>query len=164
MNDPIDRRALGAIGLAGTAALLGASARLGEPLESDAALAEISEARRRFAEILLTHDHASLPAMFTADTIVLPAGSPLVRGRDAAVAFWTEATSDPGRRLRSEFDGVDSLFTGGLVIEVGRATVWLVGDGAETLADNGKYMMVWKREEGRWKRHRDIFNSDTRRT
>jgi ketosteroid isomerase-like protein len=94
----------------------------------------------------------------------LPAGSPLVRGRDAAVTFWTEATSDPGRRLRSEFDAVDSLVEGGLVIEVGRATVWLVGDGGETLADNGKYLMVWKREDGRWKRHRDIFNSDVRRT
>ena len=128
-----------------------------------AVLIEIAKARRQFADVLFNHDHASLPELFTADTLVLPAGKPMVRGRDDAVAFWTAATSDPTRRLRSEFEAVDSLFEGALVIESGRATVWAVDGEREQLADRGKYVVVWKQEEGRWKRHRDIFNSDAPR-
>jgi hypothetical protein len=25
--------------------------------------------------------------------------------------------------------------------------------------DQGKYIVIWKREKGQWKLHRDIFNS-----
>lgn len=133
-------------------------------LDRKAALTQIAAARRYFADILLRHAHESLPELFTADTLLLPAGRPLVRGRDDVVAFWTAATSDPARRLRSEFDAVDSLFAGDLVIEVGRATVFAIEGAGERLVDNGKYIVVWKREGGAWKRHRDIFNSDHRTT
>jgi ketosteroid isomerase-like protein len=127
------------------------------------ALTEIAAARRHFAEVLFNRDHGSLHALFTADTLVLPSGKPLVRGRDDAVAFWTAATSNSDRRLRSEFEAIDSLVEGAVVIESGRATVWIVAGDREQLADRGKYVVVWKREEGRWKRHRDIFNSDAPR-
>ena len=160
MNDPINRRSLTALGLTG-GALLATGAYAGPPqIDEKAILAEITEQRREFADILLRHDHDALPPMFTIDTIVLPAGRPLVQGRDAAIAFWTAATSDPKRRLRSAFDALDSLFAGDVVVETGRAKVFAVGNDGETLFDNGKYIVVWKREDGRWKRHRDIFNSD----
>ena len=42
------------------------------------------------------------------------------------------------------------------VTEEGEYTL-SVGD---TQVDKGKYMVLWKMEEGKWKFHRDIFNSD----
>lgn len=160
MNEPIDRRRVAAIGLAGSAALLAPGARADGGSHSRT-LAAIAEQRRRFAEILRTHDHAALPALFTADTLLLPAGKPLVRGREAAVAFWAAASSDPDKRLRSEFDSIDTLFAADLAIEAGRATVFAIAAAGEQLIDRGKYIVVWKREDGRWKRHRDIYNSDS---
>jgi ketosteroid isomerase-like protein len=163
MKDGIDRRSFAAMGLAGGAALLGGGASAEPPVAADRErmLAEIVEARRHFADVLLRHDHGALFDLFTSDTLVLPSGGPLVRGRDAAVAFWTAATSDPARRLRSAFEAVDSMFEGDVVIEVGLATVSAVqADGREEIADHGKYIVVWKPVDGRWKRHRDIFNSD----
>lgn len=152
----IDRRSLARMG----GALLATAAQAAPVPGRDAILAETAEARRRFAEILFTGDHAALPALFTADTLVLPAGRPLVRGRDAAIAFWQAATSNPARRLRSLFELVDQIIEGPLVIEAGLATVSAVEAGREQIIDQGKYILVWKWDEGRWKRHRDIFNSD----
>ena len=40
--------------------------------------------------------------------------------------------------------------------EVG--TYGLMGDGGKVL-DAGKYVVVWKREDGKWKLHRDIWNT-----
>jgi ketosteroid isomerase-like protein len=133
-------------------------------LNERVALAEITAVRRRFAEVLFNRDHAALPVLFTADTLLLPSGKPLVRGRDNAVAFWTAASSNPDRQLRSEYEALDSLFEGAVVIESGRATVWAVEAGREQLLDRGKYVVVWKREDGRWRRHRDIYNSDAPKT
>jgi len=129
-----------------------------------AALVEITAARHRFAEVLFNRDHAALPVLFTADTMVLPSGKPLVRGRENAVAFWTAASSNPDRQLRSEYEAIDSLIEGAVVIESGRATVWAVEAGQEQLFDRGKYVVVWKQEDGRWRRHRDIYNSDAPKT
>ncbi|MBP7334335.1 nuclear transport factor 2 family protein [Niveispirillum sp.] len=152
----IDRRSLAVMG----GVLLATAAQAAPVPGRDTILAQTGEARRRFAEILFTRDHAALPGLFTADTLVLPAGRPLVRGRDAAIAFWTAATSNPARRLRSQFDLVDQIIEGPLVIETGLATVSAVEEGREQVIDHGKYILVWKWEDGRWKRHRDIFNSD----
>jgi ketosteroid isomerase-like protein len=45
---------------------------------------------------------------------------------------------------------------GDVVYEVGTYT--LFGDQGQAV-DNGKYVVVWKRERGAWKLHRDIWNS-----
>ena len=124
------------------------------------ALAQIAAARRHFADSLLHHRHESLSALFTADTLLLPAGRPLIQGRAAVVAFWSAAGSGSARCLRSEFDAVDSTFVDDLVIEVGLATVFAVEDCGDRVIDRGKYIVIWKQEEGSWKRHRDIYNSD----
>ena len=45
---------------------------------------------------------------------------------------------------------------GDLAYEIGDYT--LAGEGNAVL-DQGKYLVIWKREEGRWKLHRDIWNT-----
>jgi ketosteroid isomerase-like protein len=42
-------------------------------------------------------------------------------------------------------------------IEVGKYI--LQGDKGQSL-DEGKYIVIWKQESGRWKLYRDIFNSN----
>ena len=45
---------------------------------------------------------------------------------------------------------------GDLAIEEGRYTVSV---GSQEV-DRGQYMVTWKKEEGQWKLHQDIWNSD----
>ena len=43
------------------------------------------------------------------------------------------------------------------VLETGNYELF-IADG--TKVDNGKYVVYWKKEDGKWKMHRDMFNSD----
>tara|TARA_B100000959_G_scaffold285684_1_gene361281 strand:- start:4739 stop:4918 length:180 start_codon:yes stop_codon:yes gene_type:complete len=45
---------------------------------------------------------------------------------------------------------------GDKIIEVGKFT--LEGAEGQTI-DHGKYIVIWKNEDGQWKVHRDIINS-----
>ena len=60
-------------------------------------------------------------------------------------------------RLRSvKLDTVEAEAHGDTAIEVGLYTV--MGPENEPL-DRGKYIVIWKIEDGQWQIHRDILNS-----
>jgi hypothetical protein len=40
------------------------------------------------------------------------------------------------------------------------AGTYLIKSADGNVLDKGKYVTIWKRENGQWKLHRDIFNSD----
>jgi ketosteroid isomerase-like protein len=44
-----------------------------------------------------------------------------------------------------------------LVVEEGKFTV---GDGSGKTVDEGKYIVLWKQENGKWKLWRDMWNSN----
>ncbi len=45
---------------------------------------------------------------------------------------------------------------GDTATEVGKYTLLVEGG---QVADTGKYLVIWKNDEGTWKYHRDIWNS-----
>jgi len=45
---------------------------------------------------------------------------------------------------------------GDTAIEVSKAELYAEGD---KKIDDAKYIVIWKKENGEWKLHRDIFNS-----
>ena len=55
-----------------------------------------------------------------------------------------------------QLEAVETEGYGDTASEVGKYT--LEGEGGQVL-DRGKYIVIWKQEEGQWKLHRDIFNS-----
>jgi uncharacterized protein (TIGR02246 family) len=99
-------------------------------------------------------DAAGLASLYTADAQLLPPHSDAVTGRDAIRAFW-QAVIDLGLTGASletvEVDGGDES-----AIEIGRFTLWATEG---QVADTGKYLVVWRREKGAWRLHRDIWNS-----
>jgi len=80
------------------------------------------------------------------------------RGRDAIRAFWQGAL-DAGL-TEATLDTVEVDSTGDTAVEVGRYTLRAKGG---QVADAGKYVVVWKREGGGWKLHRDIWNTQSAR-
>jgi ketosteroid isomerase-like protein len=38
---------------------------------------------------------------------------------------------------------------------------WVLKAKDGTAVDNGKYIVIWKKEGGQWRLHRDIWNSST---
>lgn len=102
-----------------------------------------------------------MPDFLTVDTLLMPSGKPMRRGRADTIVFWMAATGDRRPQLRSRFEPEDWLIEGDVVVESGRAFISMVEDGHERPVDQGKYLVVWRQEDGRWRIHRDIFNSDT---
>ncbi|MCG8607555.1 DUF4440 domain-containing protein [bacterium] len=85
----------------------------------------------------------------------MPPGSPTVEGRSTIEEFWNGVAEQMGIsdvKLKT----VDLEADGNMAYELGSYDL----SGKSGQLDEGKYVVVWKREsDGRWKWHRDIWNS-----
>jgi uncharacterized protein (TIGR02246 family) len=114
----------------------------------------IEEANEVFMAAFNAHDGAALAELYTEDAQLLPPNSDFVIGREAIEVFWPAIFDQGIDAALLEIREVDAL--GNTAVEVSNYTLYLA-DG--TVADQGKYMIVWKRVSGKWFIHRDIFNS-----
>ena len=93
--------------------------------------------------------------IYTEDALILPPGAPMVRGRDSIVAFWREAAREMELR-EVQLSTIELRQAGDFVHQVGRA---VIDAGGATL--RGKYTLLWRQENGRWKWHIDCWNLDS---
>ena len=93
-------------------------------------------------------DAAAVTALYTAN--VGP-----VSGSEAILEFWKAAlaAAPPAAKLTA----TEVEAHGDTAHEVGTYQMF-ASDGK--VVETGKYVVVWKREGGQWKLHRDIWNSD----
>jgi uncharacterized protein (TIGR02246 family) len=114
---------------------------------------QIEAGNREFMAAFAKRDAAAVAALYTDGGQLLPPNSEVVRGQEAIREFWQGAMT---RGLTgATLDTVDVDASGETAVEVGRYRL-TAGD-AE--ADHGKYIVVWKNVDGRWKLHRDIWNT-----
>ena len=114
----------------------------------------IAAANEKFMTAFNGGDAAGLAALYTEQGQVLPPNSDFVTGQQAIQAFW-QALMDMGIKS-AQLEIVEVEDHGDTATEVSKYT--LQGEGGQVL-DKGKYIIIWKREDGHWKLHRDIFNS-----
>lgn len=100
-------------------------------------------------------DAAAVAATYTADAQMFPANSDVVSGRAAIQALWGEWIKAGVSKLTLEPVEVEGM--GDTAYEVGKYT--LPGDDGKLL-DAGKYIVIWKRQQGAWKLHRDIWTTN----
>jgi uncharacterized protein (TIGR02246 family) len=98
---------------------------------------------------------SSLAALYTTDGQIMPPNTEAVAGHPALEAlfrsFWNEGYTV------IELETVEAEGSGDIAYEVGKYT--LSGE-AGKVPDHGKYIVVWRKVDGHWKLHRDIFNSN----
>jgi uncharacterized protein (TIGR02246 family) len=99
-------------------------------------------------------DAAAMANCYTAGAKLLPAHSDFVQGTAAIRTFWQSAV-DMGLQDAS-LETIEVEDHGDTAIEVGRYRL-LAAAGA--VADEGKYVVVWKNDQGTWKLHRDIWTT-----
>jgi uncharacterized protein (TIGR02246 family) len=117
---------------------------------------QIQKLSDQFSEAFNKGDATTIAAMYTEDATVLPAGSPLVRGRDAIQAFWKAGAEQlEGMSLTT----VDVQPLGSEAArEIGTFVLKTKGQTPKEIG--GKYVVVWQRVGGSWKLGTDIWNSD----
>ncbi len=101
-------------------------------------------------------DGAGMAARYTADAQVLPTGSEPIKGNPAIKAFWQTAI-DAGPGTTAKFTTVEAEQHGDTAIEVGQAEMF---DASGKSVDVVKYIVIWKKIDGQWKMHRDIWNTN----
>jgi ketosteroid isomerase-like protein len=101
-------------------------------------------------------DPLKTAAHYTDDAQILPPRHPVIDGKAAITSFF-EANIDKYIGLGNETTW--SLVQGDVAIEQGTYNVRNVRLGVD--AETGKYIRVWKRINGRWKLHRDMFSPDS---
>jgi uncharacterized protein (TIGR02246 family) len=114
---------------------------------------EIVRANQKFMDTFGRKDAAGMAALYTQDGQFLPPNSDFVRGHPAIQQLF-QGLFDAGVTMIELHTGEVEQH-GDTAYEVSTATI-RVGDQA---VDEAKYIVIWKRENGQWKLHRDIYNS-----
>ncbi|MBV8446371.1 MAG: nuclear transport factor 2 family protein [Hyphomicrobiales bacterium] len=118
--------------------------------------AHIQMLNDQFAAAFNKGDAAAIGAMYTEEAVVLPAGSPLVRGREAIQNFWKKGSEQlEGMRLTT----IDVQPLGNdAAREIGTFVLKTKGQSPQQV--DGKYVVIWQKEGGNWKLSTDIWNSN----
>lgn len=116
---------------------------------------EIESAGQKFSEAYAKGDAAALAAMYTEDAQLMPPNAEPLRGREAIRKYWQGALDSGMKHLKLET--LEVFGQGEITTEVGTYTAL---DAAEKVLERGKFIVVWKREDGQWRILRDMFSSN----
>jgi ketosteroid isomerase-like protein len=127
----------------------------GTAFSLDSAKAAIEASNKVYGACFATGDSAKFAACYTADACINPPSMPRMCGTQAITAFFNGGYKQGIRNIKITTEEV----VGGpdAVAEVGKYEV--LGD-KDISFDKGKFIVVWKQENGKWKMHRDEWNSD----
>jgi ketosteroid isomerase-like protein len=124
------------------------------PTAASSTRTQVDKTNAAFVDAFRRGDAAGLAAVYTTGGRILPPGTEPQTGAQAIQRFW-QTVLDMGI-VEASLETVELEEHGDLAWEVGKFT--LKGkDGS--LVDQGKYIVVWKQENGAWKWHRDIWNT-----
>jgi ketosteroid isomerase-like protein len=135
--------------------LVAVAALLTQPVYADGVRSEIDAANAQFSALAAKGDGAGLAALYAADGQVLPAGSDPVKGPQAIQKFWQGALDSGIAEVGLKT--IEIFGHGPTATEVGQ---YELRDKAGTVLDHGKYIVVWRREGGKWKLLRDMFSTN----
>ena len=113
-------------------------------------LDEITAANRHFMSCFQRGDAAELAACYTDDAQFLAPHMEAIKGRVAIEGVF-QASAGQGRTLLLET--LELEHHDDSAIEIGRYTR---RDGIGATLDRGKYIVIWKQVDGKWRLHRDM--------
>lgn len=116
---------------------------------------EIEAMNKKFMDAVGKGDSVAVAGYYTADAKFMGPNAPAVVGR-------ANIQSDIGGLIKA---GLTKLVlttseVWGNENFVGEEGVMTLSTADGKLVDQGKYIVLWKKEDGSWKLHRDIYNSD----
>ena len=114
----------------------------------------IQAANEVFMSTFAKGDATGMGMLYTEKGQLLPSNTDFVTGRKAIQGFW-KAVMDMGIK-GAKLETIELEEHGTSAYEVGKYT--LSGTEGQVM-DQGKYVVIWKKQGGDWKLHRDIWNT-----
>ncbi|MFD1095435.1 alpha/beta fold hydrolase [Salegentibacter chungangensis] len=115
---------------------------------------EITSANSRLEKAIAAQDSELATENYTEDAIFLIPTAPPMKGKAQIDAFFKDNFHKGVRS--AEFQTLDIEGTEKILSEAGR---YVLRDEKGEILDMGKYMVVWKKVDGKWRMHRDMFNT-----
>lgn len=116
---------------------------------------EIEAADLAISEFMAKGDSVGMASAYSTDGSVMLNNMPSVKGKDKLTTVWgsfIQAGVSKIKLTTVEVWGDENFITEEGLFEINTK------EGAQI--DKGKYIVLWKKEGGKWKLHRDISNSD----
>ena len=127
----------------------------GAAFNLDSVKVAIDASDKAYGACFATGDSTKFVGCYTADACINPPNMPRMCGPQAISAFFNGGYKAGIRNINLT---VEEVFGGpSSVAEIGKYD--LQGDKGVSM-DKGKYIVVWKMVDGKWKMHRDEWNSD----
>lgn len=114
----------------------------------------IASANENFMRTYNVGDAPGMAGFYTADAQILPPNAGIVTGEEAIWAFYQDMLDMGFAEIELRTIELESF--GETAVEI--ADYKLYGEGKAEL-DQGKCIIIWKKEDREWKMHRDMFNS-----
>ena len=125
------------------------------PFDLANAKKEIEAANREVSEFMAKGDSAGLASCYGTEGVLMLNNMPAIKGKENLTKVW-------GGFINAGIGAIE-LNT----IEVWGDENFITEEGTFVLKakdsnqlDKGKYLVLWKKENGKWRFHRDISNSD----
>ena len=115
----------------------------------------IEDANTEHMNLIKNSDSIGFANHYTSDAKIMAPGSPTISGRDNFRGFLHGFAKMGLNDFRLKT--VDVWGSNDLLGEEGN---WSLYDAKGTELDHGKYVVLWKQEDGKWKLFRDCWNSD----
>lgn len=116
---------------------------------------EIESTNKVLTELFAKGDSVGMAASYSKDGALMTSNMPSVKGKENLTKVWGEFIKAGFAAINLttlEVWGDDNYITEEGVFEI------KTKDGGSV--EKGKYLVLWKKEDGQWKLHRDMSNSD----
>lgn len=116
---------------------------------------EIEAANRNFMEMLAKGDSAGIANAYTADARLMFSGMPPAVGRASIQSVFSGIINSGVTKV--DIKTTEVFGTEELLAEEGMVIIYV----KEKAVAEEKYIVLWKKEDGKWKLFRDITNSNS---
>jgi uncharacterized protein (TIGR02246 family) len=120
----------------------------------------IRDADTLWSHAVETKDLEQILSFYADDASVLPFNAPIATGKEQIRQIWSRLMSTPGFSFRFAPSNVEVAHSGDLAYEVGTFELTMNDAQGKPVMTPGKYVVVWKQTDGKWKVTADIFNTD----
>jgi uncharacterized protein (TIGR02246 family) len=129
-----------------------------EPAFTPADANTIRQRTQEFEAAFNTKDPDKVAAFYPAESVLMPPNAPTVRGRDGIRDFYKELYAQGGTDL--EMETRDVRGHGTMAYEAGSYSLQRRPSTGRPTRDRGKYMLIWRSQNGTWAIESTIWSSD----
>ncbi len=119
----------------------------------------IDKGNNAFSSYFAKGDSIEMADLYTDDAMVLPPNMERVDGHDAIAKLWGSFIRMG--KVNIQLTTTELTGSGNLAVETGNYNLNIKPEGKDAMIDNGKYLVVWKKQnDNSWKMIRDMFSSN----